>query len=323
MSSSVSKATRDRLAVSRKTWWSTLSLGLLGALSVSAVNVTLAKLATERHLTQRAAQKSHRGQATEFGASLTPQGPELDYSKFLHTSQKHTSLACTSCHERSADNSPTPRFPGHRSCTNCHLAQFVTPAISMCEICHTDLKGGNPPIASFPSSFKESFNMKFDHAQHMAGSAKPQGGCQACHNRSISRGMGWGIPAGLSGHSQCYGCHTPQSKSAAGRDIASCGVCHEQRPYSRTTTNSRAFRYAFSHAKHSARERLSCVDCHNVTAGLPQSRQVSSPSAAEHFPMGRGMTCLTCHNGRRSFGGDLAFKDCRRCHTGPTFRMPM
>ena len=26
------------------------------------------------------------------------QGPQLDYSKFLHTSQRHSSLACNSCH---------------------------------------------------------------------------------------------------------------------------------------------------------------------------------------------------------------------------------
>jgi hypothetical protein len=50
---------------------------------------------------------------------------------------------------------------------------------------------------------------------------------------------------------------------------------------------------------------------------------VSSPTAAEHFATTRGMTCLTCHNGKKSFGGDLAFKDCKRCHIGPTFRMPM
>jgi hypothetical protein len=56
---------------------------------------------------------------------------------------------------------------------------------------------------------------------------------------------------------------------------------------------------------------------------LPQSRQVSSPAAAEHFATGRGTACLSCHNGKRSFGGDLAFIDCRRCHTAATFKMPM
>jgi len=48
------------------------------------------------------------------------QGPQLDYSAFIHGSQRHASLACTSCHERGADNSATPKFPGHKACTNCH-----------------------------------------------------------------------------------------------------------------------------------------------------------------------------------------------------------
>ncbi|MGI8835568.1 MAG: cytochrome c3 family protein, partial [Pyrinomonadaceae bacterium] len=55
----------------------------------------------------------------------------------------------------------------------------------------------------------------------------------------------------------------------------------------------------------------------------PQSRQVSSPAPSEHFVTSRGSTCFTCHNGKRSFGGDLAFKDCKRCHTAATFRTPM
>jgi hypothetical protein len=251
------------------------------------------------------------------------QGPELDYSKFIHKSQRHSSLACTACHERSNDNSATPRFPGHKFCTNCHLAQFVTPAVPMCLVCHTNVKSDNPPLKSFPSEFKDSFNVNFDHAQHVSGSARPQNGCVACHGKPLARGAALAIPAGLSAHTQCYVCHTPAAKAAAGREIASCGVCHDQKSYTRTSANSRSFRFAFSHAKHGAGQQLACADCHTLTAGLPQSRQVSSPSAAEHFPTARGIGCLTCHNGKRSFGGDLAFKDCKRCHTGPSFRLPM
>jgi hypothetical protein len=258
-------------------------------------------------------------------ASLTagPQAPELDYSKFIHASPKHASLACTACHKRSPDNSATPRFPGHKACTNCHLTQFVTESVSMCLICHMDVKGSNPPLQSFPTGFKESFNIKFDHTQHMTGSARSQDGCLACHGRPIARGVGLSIPAGLPAHNQCYVCHTPASKSTADREIASCGVCHDQKHYVRTPSNARAFQLAFSHANHGLRQRLACTDCHVLTAGLPQSRQVSSPFPAEHFATGRGMSCLTCHNGKRSWGGDLAFNDCRRCHRGPTFRMPL
>jgi hypothetical protein len=250
------------------------------------------------------------------------QEPNLDYSKFLHSSQKHLSLACTSCHDRSSDNSITPRFPGHKACTSCHLGQFTTPAIPMCMICHTNTSSGNPPLKTFPTDFKESFNVKFDHAQHLRPSARPRNGCAACHGSPLNRGVALSIPINVSAHTVCYSCHTPGSKTSAGREMASCGVCHDQKKYGRTSTAARAFRFSFSHAKHDARERLACTDCHQVTAGAAQSRQVSSPAPVEHFPSGRSMNCATCHGGRRSFGGDLAFKDCRRCHTAATFRMP-
>ena len=256
-----------------------------------------------------------------FGAA-SAQGPQLDYSKFLHNSQRHSSLACNSCHER-ADNSATPRFPGHKACTDCHRGQFTTPQIPMCSICHTDVSSSNPPLKNFPSSFNESFNVKFDHAQHNTGAARPQRGCAGCHNAPIQRGAGLSIPANIAAHNNCYTCHTPSSKSNAGREIASCGVCHDQKAYRPTSTNARSYRYAFRHTDHDARERLACADCHKLTPGAAQTRQVSSPTAAEQFATTRGMTCLTCHNGKKSFGGDLAFKDCKRCHTGPTFRMPM
>ena len=126
------------------------------------------------------------------------QGPQVDYSKFLHTSQRHSSLACNSCHQRT-DNSATLRFPGHSACTDCHRSQFTTPAIPMCVICHTNVSGNNPPLKNFPTSFNERFNVKFDHAQHNTGSARPQRGCAGCHNTPVNRGAGLSIPANLAG----------------------------------------------------------------------------------------------------------------------------
>lgn len=259
------------------------------------------------------------------GVGLLPlteflQGPDLDYSNFKHNSSRHASIGCNSCHQRAGDNSTVPRIPGHSACTSCHLAQFVTPSAPLCSICHVDVKSAPPPLKAFPATFKESFNVKFDHAQHMSGAARPGNGCVACHSRPLSRGAGLSIPARIAAHTQCYVCHTPTSRSAKGNEIASCGVCHEARPFARTSTNARAFRLGFSHADHGSRQKLNCAECHKLTAGAPHSRQVSSPQSAEHFPSGRGQSCMTCHNGRRTFGGDLAFKDCKRCHEGTTFR---
>lgn len=310
----VPKFTVSRLKTTvglRSSGW-LLSLCILCVLCVSVVSARRALFTTEA----RSSQRLHR---ELFAASL--QGPDLDYSNFKHASQRHASLACTACHQR-RDNSATPIFPEHKACISCHQGQFVTASVPMCVICHTDVNSGNPPLKSFPTKFNESFNVKFDHAQHMNGAARPASGCAACHGRS-GRGAALAIPAGIVAHNQCYTCHTPSSKSAAGKELASCGVCHDQKSFARTTTNARSFRYAFSHAKHSSGQRLACADCHALTAGAPQSRQVSSPLPFEHFASTRGKTCLTCHNGNRSFGGDLAFKDCRRCHTSSSFKMPL
>jgi c(7)-type cytochrome triheme protein len=263
------------------------------------------------------AKANPEGSVVAFG-----QGPELDYSTFKHTSQRHTSLACTDCHQRTADNSAKPAFPGHSACINCHRNQFFSSSSPICTICHSDVNTAKAPLKSFPANFKERFNVKFDHAQHMTAAARPKNGCSACHASGLNRGVGISILNGLSAHSQCYVCHTPVSKSASGKELASCGVCHDAKPFARTSTNAAAFRASFSHAQHGPRQRLECAACHSLTAGLPQGKQVSSPRTAEHFSVGGGQSCLSCHNGKRSFGGDLAFKDCRRCHAGATFRLP-
>src|SRR5260370_36036930 len=121
-----------------------------------------------------------------FSFPASPQGNDLDYSKFLHTSQRHSSITCSSCHRRS-DNSARPSFPGHKDCTGCHLSQFTTPNVPMCSICHTSVNGNNPPLKAFPDRFKESFNLKFDHAQHLTGAARPKSGCSSCHGSPLMR----------------------------------------------------------------------------------------------------------------------------------------
>ena len=98
------------------------------------------------------------GNVAPHAAATAPQSNDQDYSKFLHTSQRHTSVACSACHHR-IDNSAQPIFPSHKDCTGCHLTQFTTPNVPMCSICHTSVNGNDPPRKAFPGSFKESFNM--------------------------------------------------------------------------------------------------------------------------------------------------------------------
>lgn len=246
-------------------------------------------------------------------ARAGPQGG--DFSKFSHTTTSHASLVCASCHARES-NASAPVLPGHKACTDCHVQQFVTQGSPMCAICHTGLELGNPPVKAFPAL--RSFAVRFDHAQHQTGAARPAAACASCH-APARRGVALSIPAGPGAHANCYQCHTPGARGPTGRDISSCGACHALGRYARTPTGAKAYGVSFSHATHGSRQGLGCADCHGVRAGLPQSRQVSSPRPQQHFISGRGQNCATCHDNRRAFGGE-DFSDCKRCHRGPSFR---
>jgi cytochrome c7-like protein len=240
--------------------------------------------------------------------SASAQEPSLDYSKFLHTSRNHARMPCLLCHRRES-NSPRPNLPGaasHAPCTGCHAQQFVNKESPICTICHTDVNSG--AIKPFPPI--KSFRVDFDHAKHLGmGSVS----CATCH-RPARGGVAFSIPVGFNAHSTCFTCHTPRAKSGD-RDISSCGTCHKLGGYARTPQWTSAFRMSSSHAKHGSGQKLNCADCHQVRAGLPQRRQVTAPEPANHHASGRSQSCMTCHDGKRAFGGD-DFSVCKRCHTG-------
>jgi c(7)-type cytochrome triheme protein len=259
----------------------------------------------------RRAPASPAARAVPVGAVVQGGGT----TKFSHSIQKHAEVACDSCHRRE-DNSSRPRLPGHRACIDCHIREFLTSGGPLCSNCHTSLEGSDPPLKAFPGLV--SFRMRFDHASHAAGGARPEQGCAFCH-RPARRGVALSIPAGAGAHDNCYSCHTPGARAAAGGDISSCATCHALGGYSRTPTGSRAYSVSFSHAAHGERQGMRCDDCHRVLAGAGPGRQVTAPRPTQHFGSARAQSCMTCHNNRRAFGGD-DFADCKRCHKGPTFR---
>lgn len=244
--------------------------------------------------------------------SVVGQEPSGDFSKFLHTSPNHARMPCLLCHRRES-NSPRPNLPGasaHAPCAGCHAQQFANTESPICTICHTDVRSG--ALKPFPRL--KSFRVNFDHARHLN-----MGGvsCATCH-RPARGGVALSIPVGFNAHTTCYGCHAPRAK-AGGRDISSCGTCHRLGGYSRTPQWTTAFRMNFSHAKHGPPQKLTCNDCHQVRANQPQRRQVTVPEAANHHASGRNQSCMTCHDGKRAFGGD-DFTACKRCHTGSAWR---
>ncbi|MFM9904699.1 MAG: cytochrome c3 family protein [Pyrinomonadaceae bacterium] len=250
-------------------------------------------------------------------ASDTPEPPvvkasDSTFAKFSHSVAEHKQFDCVSCHRREG-KSKTLEFAGHDSCVGCHLSQFTNPGEkpAMCSICHDKMDSTPPTMKAFPTKFIEGFNMKFDHAAHSQGRGRPAQGCALCHTPS---GPGQSIQSGIDTHATCYACHTPESK------IGSCTVCHALGPYNRTLQSQYGFKAIFRHGDHTARQGVSCSECHNVVAGAPLARQVTNISILQHRTS-PGNNCLQCHNGRRAFTGNNPFDvgSCTRCHTGSGF----
>jgi c(7)-type cytochrome triheme protein len=230
---------------------------------------------------------------------------QIDYSRFQHGNQFHSRLPCLLCHRRDSNSARVgfPGKPGHLPCAGCHALQFSDQSSPMCTICHTNPQTGG--MKRFPGL--RSFGARFNHAKHMRTN------CATCH-KPAQRGIAKTIPTGASAHVTCFQCHTANSSSG----MSSCSTCHQPGRLVSVSQSARAFRVGFSHAKHAGRN-MGCATCHTVRAGSARGRQVSNPVTAMHFASQRGQSCAGCHNGTRAFGAD-DFANCKRCHTGPSFR---
>ena len=227
--------------------------------------------------------------------------PPQASARFDHRIAQHERMPCLLCHIRQSGVT-SPKMPGHTPCAGCHVQQFADNQNAICTICHTATS-----VKPFPAL--RSFSSIFNHGAHVR-----QTNCSTCH-RPSRLGAGYSVPSRVAAHATCFRCHGPRTE-IGGRNIGSCGTCHQPGRPVRNSDWSRAYAVNFSHREHLT--KMDCATCHTVQRGTARGRQVTSPLVSMHFaPAGRA-SCAACHNNKRAFGPP-DFADCKRCHEGKTF----
>jgi len=136
------------------------------------------------------AQTRHPRRATKPPSTVqpVPRGSAAKYSTFLHSSEKHKSLACNACHKiptawtAKRDFPDAADFPDHDACVRCHRQQFFTRQAfagtgpTICTVCHMraapreDVRFafGKPNSANQAAKPKEErqFTIEFPHDKH-------------------------------------------------------------------------------------------------------------------------------------------------------------
>ena len=283
--------------------WFELFVFIAGCLAFGYVFSSCSKPESKVEINSAETLPVKTGDTTEEISPVPVINPNADFSRFQHQNPDHARFPCALCHERK-DNSAAPILVGHIPCASCHTEQFADSKNAICTICHTNAETGD--VKRFPAL--KSFNVVFDHAKHLR-----QTNCATCH-KPARNGVALSIPTGFSAHNACFQCHSPDAQSG-GRNIDSCNVCHQPGKSVKISESAKSYtKTPFSHASH----RLNCVSCHNIRAGAARGNQVTAPVGAMHFAPKNVQSCASCHNNKRTFGGDDV-NDCKRCHQGNNY----
>src|SRR5438105_6705895 len=155
----------------------------------SAKKRICALLAISFCITAIAAQTRRRPRTTTPQTQTqAPRGSAAKYSAFLHSSDKHKSLACNACHKvptpwnAKRDFPDVADFPDHDTCVRCHRQQFFTRQAfsgtgpTICTVCHVHsapreegrFAFGRPNNSGQPTRSREEwqFTIEFPHDKH-------------------------------------------------------------------------------------------------------------------------------------------------------------
>ena len=202
-----------------------------------------------------AAQGRARPRAQSRGRRA-PRPPSIDYSNFSHSSAKHLSRDCASCHLIESFEKPDiTDYPDHPSCVECHRPQFFRGARPViCSNCHTVTGPRGEARFEFPRKGQPTeFADVFPHSNHVKATSLIQfkrilgdkatttATCQYCHKvdtrdfrqtagvrpADFAPGPGTFMTTPTS-HATCFQCHWRDGVDGREQEplASQCASCH-------------------------------------------------------------------------------------------------
>jgi hypothetical protein len=271
------------------------------------------------------------------------------YSAFLHSSDKHKSLACNACHKlptawtAKRDFPDVADFPNHDACVRCHRQQFFTrqsfagagPAI--CTVCHVRAAPredgrfafGKPNVTgqAIKARDERQFTIEFPHDKHqnVIASTRP--------DRNSDK-------AGSFIRASFLWSQTDDQKQP---DYNNCSICHQRNdslfiatrsalpdtntePYIFSKTMPHSHDSCFNcHWKNQKPVSEDCNGCHKpAETFIANSLRVRKSGKFNHEGGGTGgdhaIECTTCHinitraGTLRGLTPDVPIVSCASCH---------
>jgi hypothetical protein len=274
-----------------------------------------------------------------------PRGSTAKYSAFLHSSEKHKSLACNLCHKiptawnAKREFPDVADFPDHDACVRCHRQQFFTgqafsstgPAI--CTVCHlraapretARFAFGKPNTANQTAKAKDQhqFTIEFPHDKHQnviawGGWQRLQSVSFESHHRLKSAPPDDKKPD----YNNCTVCHQRNDELLNPAPIAPADPSNLANKFFKTMPYSHdaCFDCHWKNQKPGADDCAGCHKAANTFVAAAAPKRISAKFSHEGGKGEHVMECTTCHinitraSSLRGLTPDVPVAACTSCH---------
>ena len=269
----------------------------------------------------------------------------VKYSAFLHSSDKHNSLACNACHKvptawtAKRDFPDVADFPNHDACVRCHRQQFFTrqalagsgPAI--CTVCHLRASPredgrfvfGKPNSAGQAAKPKDErqFTIEFPHDKHqnVIASVRPDRGLD--NSAGFIRAAFFEPPADdqkKPDYNNCSICHQPNTSVNIAPLTPTPDAAPQVNRFFKTMPHSHDLCFN-CHWKNQNPVGDDCAGCHKSALSLTLALKRTSAMFSHEGGKGEHvLECTTCHinitraGTLRGLTPDVPIAACATCH---------